>query len=148
MSALDMHESARLTESSQYFDIDQIAEPGKDLPHVWPSTAEMFAEHMKRLRIRRTDQIICYDMLGIFSVARAAYMFRYFGAENVRILNGGLKKWVQEGREVFKGPYEDGAGLEEDGDYDYKIGNPHMVITDIDKVHNIAYYLVNGATDW
>jgi thiosulfate/3-mercaptopyruvate sulfurtransferase len=43
---------------------------------------------------------VCYDQLGIFSVARAAFMFRYFGAENVRILNGGLKKWVLENRDI------------------------------------------------
>jgi len=39
----------------------------------------------------------------MFSVARAAWMFRYFGASNVRILNGGLLKWKAEGREVAQG---------------------------------------------
>jgi len=36
----------------------------------------------------------------MFAVARAAWMLRYFGARNVRILNGGLKKWLKEGRKV------------------------------------------------
>ena len=27
-------------------------------------------------------------------------MFTYFGAENVRIMNGGLKKWIKEGKPV------------------------------------------------
>ena len=39
-----------------------------------------------------------YDEQGMYGVARATWMFRYFGAVNVRILNGGLKKWMQEGR--------------------------------------------------
>jgi thiosulfate/3-mercaptopyruvate sulfurtransferase len=55
---------------------------------------------MKKLRVRRTDIIICYDNLGIFSSARAAWMMRYFGAESVRVLNGGFKKWQKEGRPV------------------------------------------------
>jgi len=31
-------------------------------------------------------------------------MFRYFGAENVKVLNGGLKKWKAEGRRTESGP--------------------------------------------
>ena len=27
-------------------------------------------------------------------------MFRYFGATDVRILDGGLAKWLREGREI------------------------------------------------
>jgi len=79
-------------------------------------------------------------------VARAALMFRHFGAENVRILNGGLKKWVLEKREVFKGPYTDGEGLDAEGDYDYKIADPSLFITDINEIHKTAYYIVNGAS--
>jgi 3-mercaptopyruvate sulfurtransferase SseA len=30
-------------------------------------------------------------------------MFKYFGAKNVRILNGGLKKWIYESRSVSSG---------------------------------------------
>jgi len=47
--------------------------------------------------------IVCYDNQGLFSVARAAWMFRYFGADNVRILNGGLKKWLAEGNPTLSG---------------------------------------------
>ena len=31
-------------------------------------------------------------------------MFEYFGADRVRILNGGLKKWLLEGRPIASGP--------------------------------------------
>ena len=79
MNPLKLHEQVRLTNSTQYFDIDKIAQPGSDLPHTLPA-ADVFTEHMKRLCIRKTDQIICYDAVGMFSVARAAWMLRYFGA--------------------------------------------------------------------
>ena len=40
-------------------------------------------------------------------------MLRYFGASNVRILNGGLKKWISEGRGIaLNVPYGEGENLE------------------------------------
>jgi thiosulfate/3-mercaptopyruvate sulfurtransferase len=58
---------------------------------------------MKKLGIQKSVPIVCYDNLGMFSVARAAWMMRYFGAENVRILNGGMKKWKAEGNPTWAG---------------------------------------------
>ena len=95
----------------------------------------------------------------MFSVARAAWMLRYFGATNVRIMSGGMKKWDKEGRDTVSGPYTPGEGLPEEGDYSYaastKIyGKAHEkseigeAITDIDQVHHVAYFIVNKASDW
>ena len=78
-----------MTRETQYFGIDLVTDPGSTLPHTMPS-ADCFAEHMRELRIGRTDQIVCYDHVGMFTVARAAWMFRYFGATDVRIMHGGL----------------------------------------------------------
>ncbi len=33
-------------------------------------------------------------------MARAAWLFKYFGAKNVKILNGGLKKWLLEKKPI------------------------------------------------
>jgi 3-mercaptopyruvate sulfurtransferase SseA len=74
-------------------------------------------------------------------------MMRYFGAEHVRILNGGLRKWIIEGRPLFKGDYVDGKGLPEGGDYNYEVINPKMAVLDIKDVHKIAYYISQKATD-
>ena len=106
-SDIDAHvqqQENRLTETTQYFSISEIAQPGSNLPNTMPS-AEIFAEHVRALRVRKDDTIICYDHVGMFSVARCALMLRYFGASNVRILNGGLQKWISEGRPVFTGAY-------------------------------------------
>ena len=106
--------------------------------------AEVFAEHMRGLRIRKTDTIVCYDVVGMFSVARCAWMFLYFGAENVRIMNGGLKKWLKEKRPVYKGSYMPGEGLEADGDYSYTEDDPGKFIKDVSKIHEIAGNIVRG----
>lgn len=102
---------------------------------------------MREIRVGRTDNIVCYDAVGMFSVARAAWMLRYFGAEHVRILNGGLKKWLAEKRPVFQGNYVPGDGLSSGGDYNYKVINPNMCVLDINQIHKAAYYISNGASD-
>jgi thiosulfate/3-mercaptopyruvate sulfurtransferase len=56
------------------------------------------------MNISAHDYIVCYDNVGIFSAPRAAWMLRYFGAKNVRVLNGGMKKWKAEGRKTASGP--------------------------------------------
>ena len=85
-----------------FFDHDEICDKTTGLPHTLPS-ADIFNANMKKLHINKDSDIVCYDSQGMFSVARAAWMFRYFGASNVRILDGGLKKWLAEGRATAKG---------------------------------------------
>ena len=112
------HKDSRIP-TSIFFDIDDIADKTIDLPHMLPSEEE-FIQHMQNLRVRRTDNIICYDNVGIFSSPRVAWTMRFFGAERVRVLNGGFKKWVKEGRKVESGE-SNSNHLEREGDYNYKI---------------------------
>lgn len=81
---------------SQFFDIDDIADKSTCLPHMFPSNDE-FISHMKRLDIRKNDQIICYDRQGVFSSPRVWYLLKLFGIEDVKVLNGGFRKWLEEG---------------------------------------------------
>ena len=50
-------------------------------------------EKMRNLRIHKDDHIICYDNIGMYAVARCAKMLKFFGATNVKIMNGGLIRW-------------------------------------------------------
>ena len=76
-------------------------------------------------------------------------MLRYFGASNVRIMNGGLKKWLKEGRKVYSGSYTDGETLPEDGEYGgWAVQDPSMAITEIGKIHEIAGKLYHGDETW
>ena len=102
-NAKNEHLTERITKQTLFFDHDEIVLPGSNLPHTLP-TVEIFTKHMKELQVSPQDQIVCYDNIGLFSAPRAAWMFRYFGAEQVQVLNGGFKKWKAEGRKVESGP--------------------------------------------
>ncbi len=80
-----------------FFDIDEIADPASDMPHMLPSP-EFFADAVSKLGISNEDDVIVYDQSGIASAAcRAWWMFRVFGHERVRVLNGGLPLWRAQG---------------------------------------------------
>jgi thiosulfate/3-mercaptopyruvate sulfurtransferase len=86
-----------------FFDIDDIADDTSALPHMLPR-AEKFASRVKKMGIGDGMHIVAYDSEGLYSAARVWWMFRAMGHQEVRVLNGGLKKWKAEGR-----PLEDGA---------------------------------------
>ena len=101
--AWEEHLKTRITDDTVFFDHDLICEMSTMFPHALPPK-EVFTEWMKRLRVPVNADIICYDGPGMFSVARVAWLFRFFGAQRVRILNGGLTKWMAEGKPVVAVP--------------------------------------------
>ena len=82
-----------------FFDIDDIADTASDLPHMLPSP-EKFSSRVRKLGLGDGNRIIVYDGQGMMSAARVWWMFRVFGHEDVAILDGGLPKWIAEGRLV------------------------------------------------
>jgi thiosulfate/3-mercaptopyruvate sulfurtransferase len=85
-----------------FFDIDEIADETSPLPHMLPSPAK-FASRMKRMGIGDGMHIVVYDSEGLYSAARVWWMFRSMGHAEVRVLNGGLKKWKAEDRPLEAG---------------------------------------------
>lgn len=79
-----------------FFDIDDIADPSNPLPHMLPSP-ERFAEIVGALGIGSEHVVVCYDAHGLFSAARAWWMFRVFGHDRVAVLDGGLPRWAGDG---------------------------------------------------
>lgn len=90
---------------AQFFDIDDISDTASPLPHMLPSP-EKFSSRMRKMGIGDGKRVICYDAAGLFSAARAWWMFKVFGHDDVALLDGGLPKWKAEGR-----PLEDGPAL-------------------------------------
>lgn len=94
---------ARHIPGAVFFDFGDIADPDHELDYMLPD-AGLFAEKVEALGLGDGKKIVAYDTIGLFSAARAWWMFRLFGHDDVAILNGGLPKWLAEGR-----PTESGA---------------------------------------
>ena len=83
-----------------FFDVDDICDPDNSLPHMVPSN-EIFSDKVGALGIGTGDRVIVYDANGGgMAAARAWWTFRVFGHTNVALLNGGLPKWLAEGKPV------------------------------------------------
>lgn len=85
-----------------FFDLDEIADCATDLPHMLPEP-EAFAAEVGALGIAAQDRVIVYDDIGVFSAARVWWTFRAMGHDDVSVLDGGLPKWLREGRPADTG---------------------------------------------
>jgi thiosulfate/3-mercaptopyruvate sulfurtransferase len=59
-----------------------------------------FASRVKKLGLGDGSKIVVYDTSGILPAARVWWEFRAMGHEDVVVLDGGLPKWIAEGRPV------------------------------------------------
>jgi thiosulfate/3-mercaptopyruvate sulfurtransferase len=87
---------------ARFFDIDDVSDRSDPAPHMLP-TADEFGTAMEELGIGRGDGIIVYDNSPVRTAARGWFTFRHFGARQVAILDGGMQKWVAEGRPTQSG---------------------------------------------
>ena len=87
---------------ARFFDLDKVSDQTSTLPHMLP-TPQAFTSSMAALGINSTSHVIAYDSVGLFSAARCWWMFKTFGHDAVSVLDGGLKKWLAEGRAVQSG---------------------------------------------
>lgn len=81
-----------------FFDIDEIKDPASPYPHMLPPP-EVFSSKVRKLGLGDGYHIVVYDGNGGASAAaRVWWMFRVFGNPNVSVLDGGMPKWLREGR--------------------------------------------------
>ncbi len=85
-----------------FFDIDEIADSDSALPHMLPAP-EKFSSKVRKLGLGDGVRIVVYDSRGVFSAPRVWWMFRLFGHSDVVVLDGGLPKWLAEGRATEEG---------------------------------------------
>jgi thiosulfate/3-mercaptopyruvate sulfurtransferase len=88
---------------ARFFDIDHVADPDTDLPHMAPS-AGRFARLVGELGVGNDSFCVFYDQRGIFSAARGWWLMGLFGHDRAAVLDGGLPAWRREGRELASGP--------------------------------------------
>jgi thiosulfate/3-mercaptopyruvate sulfurtransferase len=88
--------------SAGFFDIDAIADTDSDMAHMVPA-AGRFARMVGDLGISTTSRVVFYDQKGLFSAARGWWMMGLFGNDRCGVLDGGLPKWIAEGRTLEAG---------------------------------------------
>jgi thiosulfate/3-mercaptopyruvate sulfurtransferase len=85
-----------------FFDIDRIADNESGLPHMLPKP-EALAKEMGLLGLGDGMRFVIYDALGLFAAARVWWTLRAYCVPEVCILEGGLPKWIREGRPLESG---------------------------------------------
>src|ERR1043166_6961871 len=85
-----------------FFDVEAVSDHSVSLPHMYPDEKQ-FARDVAALGISSTDTVVAYDSGGWVAAPRAWWMFLSFGHSNVKVLDGGLKKWEAEGRPTHSG---------------------------------------------
>jgi thiosulfate/3-mercaptopyruvate sulfurtransferase len=96
-----------------YVDLEtELAGPpsAADGRHPLPSLQRLQSA-ARRWGIRQDDAVVVYDASGGLAAARAWWLLRWGGLENVRLLDGGVDAWVRAG-----GPVEAGDVVPEPGD--------------------------------
>ena len=86
-----------------FFDLDENSKKDTNLPHMLVDINE-WEKIISKMGIRENDNIVIYDNSDVISSCRCWFNFIYFGHNPnlVHVLNGGLKKWNEEGREITK----------------------------------------------
>jgi thiosulfate/3-mercaptopyruvate sulfurtransferase len=97
---------------ARFLDIDEVADKTNPAPHMLPGAAQ-FGEAMEQLGIGSGDRIVVYDNSPIHTAARGWFTLRHFGARQVAILDGGMQKWLAEGR-----PTESGEAAPREASFD------------------------------
>jgi len=87
--------------NSIFFDLDENSKKGTDLPHMLVELND-WEKIVSRMGIKKDDKLVIYDNSDVVSSCRCWFNFIYFGHDPklVHVLNGGLKKWIDEKRKV------------------------------------------------
>ena len=90
-------------QNSIFFDLDNNSKKDSELPHMLVEINE-WEKIVSKMGIKKNDEIVVYDNSDVISSCRCWFNFIYYGHDPklIHVLNGGLKKWIKEKREVTK----------------------------------------------
>ena len=90
-------------QNSIFFDLDNNSKKDTELPHMLVDINE-WKKIVSKMGIKNNDEIVVYDNSDVISSCRCWFNFIYYGhnPKLIHVLNGGLKKWIKEKREVTK----------------------------------------------
>jgi thiosulfate/3-mercaptopyruvate sulfurtransferase len=111
-------------------DHDLSGPPGAGGRHPLPDPEE-FAAAMRRVGVSGSRPVTVYDAANSMAAARAWWLLRYFGHDDVSVLDGGLRAWLAAGYEV-----EAGEPVVSPGDFQARPGG--MPLLDAESALQIA----------
>ncbi len=125
---------------ARFFDIDEISDHRSELPHMVPPV-EKFMSRMRAMGVGDGHQVVVYDQQGVRSAPRVWWLFKLMGQSNIAVLDGGLPKWVSEGR-----PTEDVPPVIRDRHMTVRLQN-HLVkdVTQVSAASKLADYEIIDA---
>jgi thiosulfate/3-mercaptopyruvate sulfurtransferase len=117
------HYLARHIPDAVFFDIEELSDRSSPLPHMLPPH-EVFSRSLSALGIGDEMDIIIYEQEGVFSGPRAWWMLKTAGAQNVYLLDGGLRAWIEadlptDSGDVHRAPARFHATLDQDAVKDF-----------------------------
>ena len=127
--------------SAGYFDLRYMRDQSS--PYLYMLCSEKtFSDFLKLHNIKVTSRVVLYDQKAgqPFWATRVFWMFRTFGLKNVSVLNGGLTKWIAEGRKT-----QSDADIGTEDDYKVKI-DPSIYRT-YAQIAEIENEIANGKSD-
>ncbi len=83
-------------------DRDLSGPPGPGGRHPLPDTA-VFERAMRAAGVSQRSRVVVYDDADAVAAARAWWDLRYYGHQDVRVLDGGYRAWLAAGLEVTAG---------------------------------------------
>ena len=127
----EQHEVGHVA-GAAYIDLDQdLADPpGVGGRHPLPDPAR-FEAAMRRAGVRGDRPVVVYDDWQGRAAARAWWLLRHHGHDDVRVLDGGWSAWLQAGH-----PAESGESDAEPGDFTLA-PTPRMAVVEADGVHDV-----------
>lgn len=84
-------------------------DPDTSAVHILPP--QKFAEMMEALGIGDDTTVVAYDNSRSLYAGRLWWALSYYGHRNVKVLNGGWRKWVSEGRGIGLDPSRPPTGV-------------------------------------
>jgi thiosulfate/3-mercaptopyruvate sulfurtransferase len=78
--------------------IAELSDPEHPVPDML-APPDRFAAAMSRVGVGHDTLVVAYDNMGLpLGSARLWWALNYYGHDKVRVLDGGLRQWVNEGR--------------------------------------------------
>jgi len=109
---------------AQFVDLDRAlaAPPGPGGRHPLPATGD-FQAAMRRAGVGDGRPVVLYDDGDSTAAARGWWLLRYFGHDQVRVLDGGYRAWLAAGQ-----PVEQQTARAQPGDFTARPG--HLPLLD------------------